>query len=198
MASLALPTGELFSVLTISDRLGDTPAWRSLFNWPKFGDLHVEYAAETEAQRNLWAVRLDDAVMRADKPVLLLASGESCFASAWWARLSPTSYVSRVAGALMFAPLGRNAPADLEKFASPSTALPFPSAIVAQSSSDPLDPRLLSLAESWGSGFLDDVLQLPSTPDTGVWQQAKLALTRLTARVVERRMRAAEAFGLSP
>lgn len=185
MASLALPTGDLFSVIT-TGRTGREPAWKSLLNWPRFGDAHVDYAADTLAQRNIWAAHLDDAVLRADRPVLLVASGESCFAAAWWARLSPASYVSKVAGALLFTP-GRAKSDTLEKFASPRMALPFPSAIVSGAALS--DARVRGLAESWGSGFLDTALEDAS--GATAWQQAQSAVMRLTARVVEHDMRVA-------
>src|SRR4051812_24931691 len=102
MTSLALHANA-FSIVTIG-RGSRTPVWKALLDWPRFGDTHVDYAADTPARRNLWAARLDEAVLHADKPVLLIASGESCLATAWWARLSPSGYVSKVAGALLFAP----------------------------------------------------------------------------------------------
>lgn len=191
MASLALPTGDLFSVIT-TGRHGHEPAWKSLLNWPSFGDAHVDYAADTPAQRNIWATHLDEAVLRADKPVLLVASGESCFAAAWWARLSPASYVSKVAGALLFTPMpgGRTQADTLEKFASPRVTLPFPTAIV--DGAGITDQRMQSLAESWGSGFLDAAAEAPAPPGgTTAWQQAQNAVMRLTARVLEHDLRIA-------
>lgn len=197
MASLALPTGDLFSVVTTADRGTRSPSWKSLLNWPRFGDAHVDYAADTPAQRNLWAARLDEAVLHADKPVLLVASGESCFATAWWARLSPASYVARVAGALLFTPLVRHASDGSEKFASPRVALPFPSAIIGgQPAHDGPGDRMLALAEGWGSRFLEAGWDAARDDDASAWQQAQHAVMRLTARVVERDMRVAEALGI--
>ena len=173
-----------FSIVTTSGMR--TPPWKALLNWPRFGDTHVEFAADTPHQRNLWAARLDEAVRRADKPVLLIASGESCSAAAWWARLSPADYVSKVAGALLFTPRGP----DSDMFASPRTLLPFPSAVVERNTTR----HALALAESWGSGLLEDGWH--GEGDAGAWQQAQAALMRLTARVVDRRMRVAQAFDI--
>ncbi|WP_227698812.1 alpha/beta hydrolase [Sphingomonas hengshuiensis] len=199
MASLALPTGDPFSIVVTSDRNAQSPVWKSLLNWPRLGDAHIDYAADTPAQRNLWAAKLDEAVRRAEKPVLLVANGESCLAAVWWARLSPASYVARVAGALLFAPLPREVPGVTDKFASPRTALPFPSAIVGRAQIPEADhPRLAALAEGWGSGFLDAGWDALEAPGAGAWHQAQGALARLTARLVERRMRAAEALGVFP
>lgn len=188
MTSLALPAGDLFSVITTAGSDSRSASWKSLLNWPRFGDDHVDYEAETPAQRNRWAVRMDEAVMRADKPVLLVASGETCHAAAWWARLSPTPYVSRVAGALLFAPSKTANDAD-ERFASPRIVLPFPSAIVGAESAA-LDQRILALAEGWGSRFVEQ----GRDSDESAWQQAQNLVLKLTARVVERDMRIANCF----
>lgn len=188
MTSLALPAGDLFSVITTGERDSRAASWKSLLNWPRFGDHHVDYEADTPAQRNRWAVRMDEAVMRAEKPVLLVASGETCHAAAWWARLSPTPYVSRVAGALLFAPLDRKRDAD-DRFASPRIVLPFPSAVVG-ADSGALDQRVLALAEGWGSRFVEQ----GRDTEEGAWQQAQNLVLRLTARVVERDMRIANCF----
>jgi predicted alpha/beta hydrolase family esterase len=198
MALLTLPAGNLFSVVTTADRGTRSPPWKLLRDWPKFGDTHVDYASDTAAQRNLWAARLDEAVLRAGKPVLLIASGESCFATVWWARLSPASYVSRVAGALLFTPLQYHAPAEdvLDKFASPRAALPFPSAIIVGARSrGTRDGRILALAEGWGSRLAEDGDAM-DVAGTGAWQQAHRAVMRLTAHVVEGKMRVAEALGV--
>jgi hypothetical protein len=100
------------------------------------------------AGRNLWAARLDEAVRLAEQPVVLVAHGVSCFAVAWWARLSPTSYVSKVAGALFVGPLGKIA-APEQRFAGPTTLVPFPS-ILADRAAEARD-----LARSWGSRFVE-------------------------------------------
>ena len=192
MTSLVVPAASRFSpgpfsIVTTSDRATRAPAWKSLLNWPRFGDAHVDYTADTAKQRNLWAARLDEAVRRADKPVLLIASGESCVAAAWWARLSPADYVSKVAGALLFAPRG---PHGEDLFASPRAPLPFPSAVLERHTTR----RALAFAESWGSGLLEDGWQ--AEDEGSAWQQAQTALIRLTARVVERDMRIARAFDI--
>lgn len=196
MASLALPNDQLFSIVTTADRSARSPSWKSKFDWPRFGDAHVDYAADTPSQRNLWATRLDEAVRASKKPVLLLASGESCFATAWWARLSPQPYVSRVAGALLFGPLARHGGDEAaEKFASPRIALPFPSAIIPDRVPAD-DQRILRLAEGWGSGFLDRAWD-SGNAETSAWQQAQALVLRFTARVVEHDMRLAGTFGVT-
>ncbi|MCW3847892.1 alpha/beta hydrolase [Sphingomonas sp. LB-2] len=186
MASLALPA-DLFAIVTTSDRSQKSPLWKSLLDWPRSGDSHIDYAADTLARRNIWAARLDQAVLRSEKPVLLVASGESCLATAWWARLSPASYVSKVAGALLFAPTPGDE-AD-SRFASPRAALPFPSAVIDHASHD----RIEALAQGWGSAFEKD---WEGPAEARAWHQAQAMLMRMTASLVERRMRAADALGI--
>lgn len=190
MTTAALQTNP-FSIITTSHRSSDIPVWKRLFDWPSVGDTHLDYAAETPAQRNLWATRLDEAVRHADKPVLLIASGESCHAAAWWARLSPADYVSKVAGALLFTPpdasdelLARSG------LAAPAIKLPFPSAIVEPSAQSTIQ----TLAARWGSEFLDHHEHLHSANRR--WQNAQAALLRLTARVVDHDLRLADTLGL--
>jgi uncharacterized protein len=139
-------------------------------------------------QRNLWAARLDGAVLAAERPVLLVADGASCFAAAWWARLSPSSYVSRIAGALLLDP-GAD---DAAGFASPRVPLPFPSIVVSDRKAA---ERLAALAESWGSGMA----QAPALIGRrgGKWHAAQEALARITARVVERELRVADTLAVA-
>src|SRR3954462_4556147 len=120
----ALPLPANLSLVEISGAV--SAPWRSLFAAARHE--HIPYRAETRAERNLLAAKLDAAVTRADGAVLLVAEGASCFATAWWARLSPESYVSRVAGALFFQPIEEDANVEdlLDTFASPRTRLPFP------------------------------------------------------------------------
>jgi uncharacterized protein len=110
-----------------------TAPWRDLFAAP--ARAHVPYRAGTLSERNLLGARLDSAVTHAEGAVLLVAEGAGCFATAWWARLSPASYVSRVAGALFFDPIAdeaENVESLMDIFASPRTRLPFPSIVLGR------------------------------------------------------------------
>lgn len=199
MTAIPFPASDLFSVITTMDNRRRAPGWKVLFNLPTWGDTNVDYAADTVAQRNLWAARMDDAILRAEKPVLLVASGASCFATAWWARLSPASYVSRVAGALLFNPLGNDDTADVaEKFASPETKLPFPTAIVGRiTKQHELEARLAALADDWGSGTLSIMPRGRTTLGRQNWRRAHALLMNATERLVDRRMRVADALGIA-
>lgn len=164
-----LATGQ-FSLVTVAEQ-GPSDLLRMVGG--SFGShSHVPFEAGTVAQRNLLGARIDAAVTQADRAVLLVAQGAACFAAAWWARLSPSGYVSRVAGALLVAPVE-----DGESFASPRVALPFPSMLV-ESSVARLDGRALALG--WGS----EVVRSP----------VRRAIERFTGAVVESRVRAAESL----
>jgi hypothetical protein len=157
--------------------------WRDLFAAP--AHVHVPYRAGTRAERNLLAAKLDAAVTRADGAVLLVAEGASCFATAWWARLSPESYVSRVAGALFFQPIGEDANVEdlLDTFASPRTRLPFPSIVLGGTERrSALTSRVRALAEAWGSDA------------PGPLKRTRSVIERFTAGVVAREVRTGRAL----
>lgn len=129
-------------VLTIFDRAD--PPGRALLSGA--GPI-LELGAQGGG-RNLWAARLDEAVRLAEEPVVLVAHGISCFAVAWWARLSPASYVTKVASALFVRPLGTGVSASPEqRFAGPRTLVPFPSLVIDEING------AADLARDWGSRF---------------------------------------------
>jgi pimeloyl-ACP methyl ester carboxylesterase len=130
--------------------------------------------------RNLWAARLDEAVRLTEKPVILIAHGVGCFAVTWWARLSPASYVEKVAGAVFVRPLGSVRTATPEQlFAGPRLRIGFPS-ILADTGAE-----AAALARDWGSRFLDSpplrsigdiIASLRGESDTPDAEPARLAL----------------------
>jgi len=100
--------------------------------------------------RNLWAARLDEAVRLTERPVILVAHGVGCFAVTWWARLSPASYVEKVAGAVFVRPLGSAVAASPDQlFAGPRLRIAFPSILTDTGA------EAAALARDWGSRFLD-------------------------------------------
>ncbi|UZK66078.1 alpha/beta hydrolase [Sphingomonas sp. M1-B02] len=176
LGALSLPHG--LSLVTIAD--APPAAWSGLFK-PR-SRLHIPYAARTKAERNLLGARLDAAVTLADDAVLLVAHGASCFATAWWARLSPKTYVSRVAGALFFQPVEEKGGVEglLDTFASPRTALPFPSIVLgADSAQGEISVQIRTLAAGWGSAVVE-------RGEASPLRRTRLAIERFTAAVVER------------
>lgn len=103
-----------------------------------------------------WALQLDSAFARRDTPAVILAQGVACLAVAWWAQLSPRSYMTHIRGALFLSPLdvrfGQEGMAASARL-GPATTLPFPS--VVAHAGYPFVDRLLALADSWGSVFVD-------------------------------------------
>lgn len=181
--ALAMPGP--FSIITLAEQGERTSAWRELFDWPDWGHAHVALSSATPQARNASAARLDDAVLQAERPVLLLAEGAACFAAAWWARLSPTPYVSRVAGALLFRPMITGG--DIrDDFASPRVPLPFPSLLVNECSAH---EQAHILAGDWGSGLASVHDGQRMRGRASPWRHAQRMIERYTVSVVKRDIR---------
>lgn len=182
---LVLPADGM-SIITISGSDGD-PAWTRRLRWPGAGDDHVTLAG---ADRRLWASRLDAAVLRAERPALLVAEGIGCFAASCWARLSPSHYVSRVAGAVLFDPRR----AEDGRFASPASDLPFPTVVVGADRAR--DDLSAALGDRWGSHYVDAARERLAPVG---WVAARRLMLRLTQRVVDHDLDQAAALrGLTP
>lgn len=166
-----------FSIITIGAPGVESPAWNARLRWPSEGDEHV--ILEGGERRSIWAAQLDAAVMRADRAVVLVAEGIGCHAASWWARLSPASYVSRVAGALLFDPPANQADKP-DAFASPAIALPFPSLVLAQDVPSAAGPAI----EGWGSRLIDGHRRRDG--ELRPWRSAHRLIERVTSRVIER------------
>lgn len=173
MSAIALPIRD-FSVVALTgvDDAGPAPAVIGML-----GDRvvrHVAVRAQTPAQRNVTAARIDRAILDADRAVLLVAQGVGCAAAVWWARLSPRSYVERVVGALLVAP---DAAVDGTAFASPRSTLPFPSLVLGASDA------AQRLSDEWGARLIDG--PVPARERTTTRRLQSLVL-RFTGAIVER------------
>jgi hypothetical protein len=104
-----------------------------------------------------WALQLDAIFARRTDPAIILARGVVCLAVAWWAQLSPRSYLQAIRGALFVSPLridfGQAAIAT-SALAGPHCRLPFPTIVISDAGAPYLE-QVLSLADDWGSTFLD-------------------------------------------
>jgi predicted alpha/beta hydrolase family esterase len=186
MMTLALTNAQSFAMITLGDRGRISSA---LGGWVESAADHLAWPADSsEAMRNLWAARLDSAVLRADRAVLLLAEGASCLAAAWWSRLSPTNYVERVAGAVLL-PDDQPRRREARMLASPERPLPFPSIAVKREALGAWG----NSAASWGSETLTLPDDIGVDGDTSVWQHAQSFLSRVSAGIVARDIRAARA-----
>ena len=158
------------------------PSLSRLFQAPAFRAAHhVEIRAGTSAQRNVTAARIDAVINKADRAVLLVAQGTGCLAAAWWARLSPQSYVSRVAGAVLIAPDSRMPGS--QGFASPRSTLPFPSIVVGA------DDTSQRLAGEWGSRLVDGPAPIGQRETS---RRFLSMIARFTSAIVEKDVREAE------
>ena len=102
-----------------------------------------------------WALQLDAAMVHRAAPVTILAQGVACLAVAWWAQLSPRSYMENIRGAVFLSPLtvGFGQAAIARDVRGPATRLPFPSIVACDPS--PAIGQVLALADAWGSRFVD-------------------------------------------
>ncbi|MEG8039874.1 alpha/beta hydrolase [Sphingomonas sp. LR60] len=182
-----------FSIVAISDARQSEPTWRTMFGWPANDPRTIPIAARSRAERKIWAARVDQAVCAADRPVLLVADGIGCAASAWWGRLSPSDYVSKIAGALLFAPRGADVTrdGDTDLFASPTAPLPFPSVVISpQGDAGQVDAAV----ESWGSRLIAGHRDRHVTRETNAWRQAQRLFLRVTHQVAAHEVGRAEAL----
>lgn len=102
-----------------------------------------------------WALQLDAAMGRRAAPIVILAQGVACLAVAWWAQLSPRSYMENIRGAVFLSPLnvGFGQAGIAREVRGPATRLPFPSIVACDPS--PAIEQVLALADAWGSRFVD-------------------------------------------
>lgn len=176
-----------FCVVTVFDARHPAPAWEAMFGWGAGNGTAVPLDARSAHDRNLWAARLDQAVRGADRAVLLVADGAGCFASAWWARLSPADYVSRIAGAVLFAPAQAARAGGRDLFASPQERLPFPSLVIQPGGAAPAP----AVVDDWGSRLVVGARPRARSGGSAAWSHAQRLFLRLTASVVEHDVRRA-------
>lgn len=176
---------DLFSVVTIGEAHRPAPSWERMFGWPAEGATAVPIDVGSRGERNIWAARLDRAVREADARVLLIADGIGCAASAWWARLSPTDDVGRIAGALLFAPQ----PEAGDLFASPQARLPFPSLVIQPGADADVegdgDGDVGATIVGWGSRLVIGERPRDRGARLVAWRQAQRLFLRLTQQMVE-------------
>lgn len=158
--------------------------WQS--HWQRlYGDQRVEQHDWLRPLRGDWTARLQDAVLAADAPVLLVAHSLGCVLAAWWAAHSPLA-ATRVQGALLVAP------GDVERAdVAPQLAgwaplarqkLPFAATLVA-SSNDPYCrlERAQQLAQDWGAGWVNAGAcgHINADSGLGAWPEGRALLQAL-------------------
>ena len=112
------------------------------------------------AHRNFGVNKLNLAIHRAGRPVVLVAHGFGCLLAAWWAEYERPGASGPVLGALFDSPPDIDRPGTdprLARFsACPRRPLPFPAWIITNAQR-PFAERgtLRNLAQDWGAGFLE-------------------------------------------
>lgn len=134
--------------------------------------LAIPVHASAARQPTLLAACIDGAVTRSGRAIMLVADGRACSAAAWWSRLSPRAYVSRVAGALMIDPIEEDT-----VFASPRCALPFPSLVLGASDT------AQRMAMEWGGRLIDGPSAVAGPRPS---RRIQDMLMRFTAAIIER------------
>jgi len=166
--------------------------WQTRWEETLPGCRRIELGLWEDPHRNTWVNKINLAVERADRPVVLVAHSLGCHAVAWWAeyeRLSGGGSLGKVAGALLVAPPDvEDAPIDrrLTRFAPVVQAeLPFRSVVVA-SRDDPYMPfgAARALAKVWGASFADAGAagHINARSELGDWTFGRLLLNRLLPR----------------
>jgi len=148
-------------VLTVPDLGGAGPGhWLSRWEALDGNVQRVDMVDWSEPNRNLWVNRLNLAIHRAGRPVVLVAHGVGCLTVAWWAHYEAQAWGDPVVGALLVAPPDVDgAPADPRQLVfspTPLGPLPFPSLLVAARDDSRTDfARAARLASFWGSELVD-------------------------------------------
>ncbi len=172
------------NVLILPGWQGSGPQhWQSLWQTSQ-GLQRVDQSDWQRPLRGDWISRLEDVVLSADEPVVLVAHSLGCVLVAAWA--SHTRHAHRVKAALLVAPGDVEREALRPVLASwspiPLQPLPFTSTLVA-SQDDPCCSfaRAQSFAAAWGSALVDAgaVGHINADSALGEWPQGQALLRAL-------------------
>jgi predicted alpha/beta hydrolase family esterase len=146
----------------------------------------VDLGSWDNPHRNTWVNKLNLAIHRAQRPVILVAHSLGCLAVAWWAEYEQPSYGNPIVGALLVAPPDVDRPGTdprLARFGScPRQPVPFPSFLVASR-----DDRFCSLrtaqmlSSDWGCRFefAGAIGHINAESGIGDWHFGKKLLAQL-------------------
>lgn len=135
----------------------DAEHWQSFWQ-RRHGYRRLEQHDWQRPLRGDWSARLQETVIDAPRPVVLVAHSLGCILVAWWAAHSPCAR-TKVRGALLVAPADTEQ--DRLRAVLPGwapvmmQALPFPSIVVGSEDDPYCTPRRTQdMAEAWGSRFV--------------------------------------------
>ncbi|MFA7604769.1 MAG: alpha/beta hydrolase [Novosphingobium sp.] len=160
--------------------------WQTRWEKKRRNCRRVDLGMWDAPHRNTWVNKLNLAIHRANRPVVLVAHSLGCVTVAWWAAFEQPAFGAPVIGALLVAPPDIERPGRdprLARFgACPRQPLPFPSFLVA-SRNDPYCPLPISiaLARDWGARFVDagETGHINAESDLGDWPEGERLLDRL-------------------
>lgn len=146
----------------------------------------VQLGLWDEPHRNTWVNKLNLAIQRANRPVVLVAHSLGCMAVAWWAEYEQPERGLPVVAALLVAPPDVDRPGADPRIArftpAPRRELPFAGFLVA-SRNDPWCSRRAAteLARDWGLRFADagPIGHINAESGIGDWSFGKLLLNQL-------------------
>jgi predicted alpha/beta hydrolase family esterase len=190
MANISFAAGEPL-ILLVAGLNGSGPDhWQTHWEHELENCARVDLGSWDEPQRNAWVNRLNLAIHRAGRPVILVAHSLGCHVVAWWNEYERPTADGPVRGALLVAPPeveGSAVDSRLARFAPVMrTALPFRS-IVAASRNDPYIgfARARRLARIWRSRFVDAGWLGHINAESGIhsWPFGQFLLNQLRASV---------------
>lgn len=164
--------------------------WQTLWERDVPNSARVDLASWDDPHRNTWVNRLNLAIHKAGRPVVLVAHSLACHVVSWWAEYERPARDGPVLGALLVAPPDvekDGVDGRLARFAPVlKSGLPFPS-ILAASRDDPYIrfERARRLARIWRSRFVDAGWLGHINADSGVhdWPFGQFLLRQLKAAV---------------
>lgn len=177
-------------ILTVPGLGNSGPAhWQTIWERERESCERIELGLWDAPNRTSWVNKLNVAIHRAGRPVILVAHSLGCLAVAWWAKYERPAYGDPVVGALLVAPPEVDiSPADQRLLAfapTPMIHLPFPSVLVASRNDPYLSfPRAYRLAGLWGSELVDAGAagHINGESDLGEWTFGQSLLDRLMKR----------------
>lgn len=145
-----------------------------------------------------WVAALEQSIIAAAGPVILIAHSLGCMAVVHWAAQAPRALLQQVQGVLLVAPADverPNCPPALQNFAPiPRHLLPFPSQVVSSDNDAAISaPRAMELARDWGAeiGILTGAGHINVKSGHQRWEQGFAYLYRLQSRLEQGSLRRA-------
>ncbi|MDX4955010.1 RBBP9/YdeN family alpha/beta hydrolase [Delftia acidovorans] len=136
----------------------DADHWQSRWE-QRHGYRRLEQNDWDRPLRGDWSARLQETVLDAPRPVVLVAHSLGCILVAWWAAHSPLA-ARKVRGALLVAPGDTEQPQLREQLPGWSPVmmqrLPFASIVVGSDNDIYCSAqRVQAMADAWGARFVD-------------------------------------------